>query len=320
MVFEQNFILNGSQLIVIQDMLVSKFSPQGEAMFTGCITALATPMFANGDIDFESLKNLVDRQLAAGIHGLVVNGTTGEACTLSKEEQQKTLATVIERVNKRVPVIAGTGNYSTKQTIENTKAAMQLGADGCLVVTPYYNKPTQQGLFEHYKAIAEAVPIPIIVYNIPTRTCCDMKPETLMRLSHIPNIVALKQGNLTMPQAQAFIDQCGERLDLLTGNDDEALPVMLIGFKGVISVVSNIAPKMMRQMCDAVLAGEVKTAREINRRLLPLQNKLFIETNPIPVKWALHKMGLIPEGLRLPLTPLAEKFRAEVEQCITGVE
>jgi 4-hydroxy-tetrahydrodipicolinate synthase len=289
-------------------------------MFGGCITALVTPMHPNGEVDLDSLKRLVDRQLAAGVNGLVVNGTTGEAPTLTKEEQQKTLSTVIEHVNKRVPVIAGTGSYATQQTIENTKIAMGLGADGCLIIVPYYNKPTQQGLYEHYKAIADTVSLPIIVYNHPGRTSCDMLPETLARLSHIPNIVALKQSALSLPRAQELIDRCGQRMSLLTGNDDEALPVMLIGFKGAISVVSNVAPKLMRQLCEAALSGDINTARELNHRLMPLHINLFAESNPIPCKWALHQMGLIPPGIRLPLTPLAEKFHAEVLQAIQNVE
>jgi 4-hydroxy-tetrahydrodipicolinate synthase len=291
----------------------------GHKMFSGSITALVTPMDRNGEIDYDALQILVDRQLQAGTQALVVNGTTGEAPTLSKEEQQKIFHLVVEQVNHRIPVIAGTGSYSTKQTIENSKMAMQFGVDACLIITPYYNKPTQLGLYEHFKAIAENVPIPIILYNAPGRTGCDLLPKTVEKLSHIANIVAVKECVMTASRMEELLCRCGDKLSVLTGNDEDALPAMLLGFKGVISVTANIAPQLMKEMCDAALSGNKNKAREINQKLLLLHQKLFVESNPIPAKWLLKEMGLIKEGIRLPLTQLSEKYHEEVKLALSEI-
>lgn len=281
-------------------------------MFSGSITALVTPMRLNGEVDYESLNKLVERQIKAGTSALVINGTTGEAPTLTHEEQKKIIQLVIEQVNHRVPVIIGTGSYSTQQSIENTRAAMQLGADACLIITPYYNKPTQQGLFEHYKAVADNVPIPLILYNAPGRTGCDLLPATVEKLSHIANIVAVKECVMTASRMEELLTRCGDKMSILTGNDEDALPAMLLGFKGVISVTANCAPRLMSEMCAAALSGDSTYARQLNQRLLLLHQKLFVESNPIPVKWLLNDLNLIPEGIRLPLTRLSEKYHEEV--------
>lgn len=281
-------------------------------MFSGSITALVTPMRLNGEIDYNSLHTLVERQIKAGTSALVINGTTGEAPTLTKEEQQKMIQVVVEQAKGRIPVIIGTGSYSTRQTIENTRTALQLGADACLIITPYYNKPTQQGLFEHYKSIADNVPIPIILYNAPGRTGCDLLPQTVEKLSHIANIVAVKECVMTASRMEALLTRCGEKMNILTGNDEDALPAMLLGFKGVISVTANAAPSVMHDMCVAALSGDKIKARQLNQRLLLLHQKLFVESNPIPIKWLLNDINLMPEGIRLPLTRLSEKYHEEV--------
>jgi len=281
-------------------------------MFSGSITALVTPMHLNGEIDYDSLYKLVERQMKAGTSALVINGTTGEAPTLTKEEQQQLIQAVVEQVKGRIPVIIGTGSYSTSQTIENTRAAMQSGADACLIITPYYNKPTQQGLFEHYKSIAENVAIPIIMYNAPGRTGCDLLPATVEKLSPIANIVAVKECVMTASRMEELLTRCGDKMNILTGNDEDALPAMLLGFKGVISVTANAAPRVMSEMCYAALAGEKVKARELNQRLLLLHQKLFVESNPIPIKWLLNEINLMSEGIRLPLTRLSEKYHEEV--------
>lgn len=269
-------------------------------------------MRPNGEIDYDSLHKLVERQIKAGTSALVINGTTGESPTLTQEEKQKLIQTVVEQVRHRIPVIIGTGSYSTRQTIENTQAALQSGADACLLITPYYNKPTQQGLFEHYKAIAEHVPIPLILYNAPGRTGCDLLPATVEKLSHIANIVAVKECVMTASRMEELLSRCSDKMNILTGNDEDALPAMLLGFKGVISVTANAAPRVMSEMCAAALSGDKIKARQLNQRLLLLHQKLFVESNPIPIKWLLNDINLIPEGIRLPLTRLSEKYHAEV--------
>lgn len=286
-------------------------------MFSGCMTALVTPMFDNGEIDIETLKKLVLRQIKQGVTGLVINGTTGEAPVLTKEESQKVLETVINTVNHQIPVIAGTGSYSTQACIENSKIALELGADACLLVTPYYNRPTQQGLIEHYKKIADSVPIPLILYNVPSRTGCDLLPETVGKLAQTANIVGLKECALNTGRVQELVEICGNKINLFSGNDDETLPAMLLGFKGVISVVSNILPGLVSQMCQHALAGDSKKARQLNQELMPLHKKLFLESNPIPVKWLLKEMGYISGGIRLPLTPLSEQHHETLRAVLS---
>lgn len=289
-------------------------------MFSGSITALVTPMHANGEIDFAAAKRLVERQIEAGANGLVVCGSTGEAATLSQAESIKLLEAVVQQTKKRIPVIAGTGNYSTQVTIDKTRAAMEAGADACLLVTPYYNKPTQEGLYQHFKAVAQAVPIPQILYNIPGRTGCDMLPTTVEKLSHIPNIVGLKEASISLVRAEELILRCGERMNLFTSDDIDTLPAILLGFKGAISVTGNIAPNKMQRMVHAVLKGDSKTARELNQQLMPLHKNLFIETNPIPAKWLLAEKKLMESGIRLPLVALSEQHHATLRQLLDLVE
>lgn len=281
-------------------------------MFTGIITALVTPMEANGDINIKSLERLVERQISLGAQGLVVNGTTGESPTISHEEFENLLETVVKKAAKRVPVIAGTGSNSTHKTIETSRAALALGADACLVIAPYYNKPTQEGIYAHYKAIADKVPLPMVIYNHPGRTGCNVSPATVEKLSDISNIIGVKESNMTLTQIEDLLNRVGDKLDLFTGNDEDGLPAMLLGFKGIISVVSNVVPKSMRALCDAALSGNRDLARKLNKKLLPLYQEIFSESNPIPCKWLLHDMGLIPEGIRLPLSPFSPKHHQDL--------
>lgn len=273
-------------------------------MFHGSIVALVTPMQANGDIDFISLRKLVDWHIANKTDGIVVCGTTGEAATLEANEKFEVIKTVVEQAAGQTPVIAGTGTNSTKYTIELTRQAMEIGVDACLLVTPYYNRPTQEGLYQHYRTIAEAVPIPQFLYNIPARTGCDLLPETVARLARIPNIVAIKEG--VLDRTKEIIKNCGNSLDVFSGDDDTTLEIITAGGKGVISTTANIAPQLMHDLCEAALNKNTEAAQKINQQLMPLFKQLFIETNPIPLKWALNQMGLIPPGIRLPLTSLSE--------------
>ncbi|MCW8875101.1 MAG: 4-hydroxy-tetrahydrodipicolinate synthase, partial [Gammaproteobacteria bacterium] len=265
-------------------------------------------------VDEDSLAALIDFHAEQGTDAIVAVGTTGESATLDEEEHCHVMRRIVEMTAGRMPVIAGTGANSTREAIDLTRCAMQGGADACLLVTPYYNKPTQEGLYQHFKAIAEAVPIPQILYNVPGRTAVDMLPETVERLSVISNIVGIKEASGNLDRAREILERCGERLDLYTGDDETAMECILLGAKGDISVTANVAPKAMHEMCAAALAGDRARASAINDKLVLLHRDLFVESNPIPVKWALHEMGLIPAGIRLPLTPLSavhhEKVRA----------
>jgi 4-hydroxy-tetrahydrodipicolinate synthase len=274
-------------------------------MFHGSIVALVTPMREDGAIDRAALKRLVDWHVESGTDAIVAVGTTGESPTLTTDEHTEVIRLVVEYAAERLPVIAGTGSNSTAEAIDLTRHAASVGADACLLVTPYYNKPTQEGLYRHYKAIAEAVPIPQILYNVPSRTVCDLLPETVQRLAAIPNIVGIKEATGNLDRARDILKRCGNRLDVYSGDDATALELMLLGGNGDISVTANVAPRLMSQMCAAIRAGDVAPARAINERLLGLHKHLFIEANPIPVKWALTEMGLIDGGIRLPLTTLA---------------
>lgn len=285
-------------------------------MFQGSLVALVTPMQIDSSIDKKSLHDLVEWHIAAKTDGFVVNGTTGEGSTLTTEEQKDLIQTVVKQVANRVPVIAGTGSNSTQHTIELTEQAKQLGVDACLIVTPYYNKPSQHGLIEHYKKVADAVAVPIILYNVPGRTACDLLPETVSHIAKIPNIVGIKEATGKIERAQEIFNHCGKNFDIFSGDDATALDLMLHGAKGVISVTANVAPKQMHDMCEAVFAGDKNKARAINTSLMNLHRKLFLEANPIPVKWAVHIMGLIPPGIRLPLTFLGEKFQPEVKAAM----
>ena len=282
---------------------------QQAQIIQGSIVAIITPMFENGGVDWKSLEKLVEWHIQQGTHSIVAVGTTGEASTLSMEEHIKVIQEVIRVANKRIPIIAGTGANSTREAIELTQAAKDVGADAALLVTPYYNKPTQEGLYQHYKAIAEAVEIPQILYNVPGRTGVDMQNETVIRLADVKNIVGIKDATGDIPRGKALIDGLNGKIAVYSGDDATAWELILLGAKGNISVTANVAPKQMSEVCEAALAGEQAKAQDLNQQIANLHNILFCESNPIPVKWALHEMGYMGTGIRLPLTPLAEQYR-----------
>ncbi len=291
-------------------------------MFQGSMVALATPMTATGDLDKSALEALVAFHLEAGTDAIVAMGTTAESATFSHKEHRDVVKMIIALVAGKIPVIAGTGSNSTVEALELTQAAKDDGADAVLLVTPYYNKPPQEGLYQHYKLIADKVAIPQILYNVPGRTSVDMLPETVERLSDISNIVAIKEATGDVERAKDIINRCGDRIDVISGDDGTAMELILNGGKGDISVTANVAPALMHQMCKAALAGDRKTAEDINNQLIPLHTKLFVEANPIPVKWLLHKMGYGSNAMRLPLIPLSEKYYPEVAAAanIAGIE
>jgi 4-hydroxy-tetrahydrodipicolinate synthase len=282
----------------------------------GSIVALVTPMTATGAIDWTALDALLEWHIAEGTNAISPVGTTGESSTLNVEEHCAVIKRVVERVRGRVPVIAGTGANCTREAIELTQAAKDLGADACLLVTPYYNRPTQEGLYLHYKAVAEAVAIPQILYNVPGRTACDMNNATVERLAAIDNIIGIKDATGDVPRGIDLIQRCGDRLAVYSGDDGTALELILAGAKGDISVTANVAPRAMSQMCAAALRGDAAAARQCNEPLLSLHKQLFVEANPIPVKWALAELGKIDIGIRLPLTPLSEGVRADVRAAL----
>jgi 4-hydroxy-tetrahydrodipicolinate synthase len=275
-------------------------------MFHGSIVALVTPMQSDGTIDLECLRALVEWHIQEGSNGIVIMGSTGEAATLNEAERGLIIQHALEQSNGRIPIIAGTGTNSTDQTIHFTRQAFNLGIDACLVVTPYYNRPTQEGLYLHFKAVAQAVPVPLILYNVPTRTSCDLRSETVLRLAPISNIIGLKDATGDLPRALELLQQCGPSLDLYSGDDPSCCNFILQGGKGVISITSNVAPQLMQQMCKLALKKDASGAHAIDEQLQSLHKFLCIESNPIPVKWALHYMEKIPTGIRLPLTKLSE--------------
>jgi len=275
-------------------------------MFGGAIVAIVTP-FRNGKVDEQALRKLIEEQIAAGTDGIVPCGTTGESTTLSHEEHDRVIEITIDAARKRVPVIAGTGSNSTAEALRLTRHAWEAGADGALLVCPYYNRPTQEGLYQHYRTIAEEVPIPIIIYNIPGRTGTNLLPETLARLAEIKNIVGVKEASGSLKQMSDMIQLCGSDFDMLSGDDIFTLPLLAIGGKGVISVISNVVPADMAEMVDVFAAGDLEQARTLHYRMAPLIDVLFIETNPIPVKAALAMMGKIEYEFRLPLCRMSEK-------------
>ncbi len=285
-------------------------------MFHGSMVALVTPMHEDGSLDGVALQRLVDFHADNGTRAIIAVGTTGESATLDFDEHCDVVRMVVELAKGRIPVVAGTGSNSTQEAIELTRCAERDGAEACLLVVPYYNKPTQEGLYRHFRAIAEAVPIPQILYNVPGRTVCDMQSATVARLSEIPNIVGIKEATGDMGRAREILDQCDDRLDVYSGDDATAMDLMLLGGKGVISVTANVAPAAMRDMCKAAIGGDRDTAREINDRLMPLHRDLFVEANPIPVKWALEEMGMIEGGIRLPLTRLSPEFHDTVRNAL----
>jgi len=277
-------------------------------MFRGSMVALVTPMHTDGSVDFDSLSKLLEFHIESGTSAIISMGTTGESATLDEKEHCEVIHRTVEMVDNRIPVIAGTGANSTTEAINLTKCAMQAGADACLLVTPYYNKPTQEGLYLHHKMIAESVPIPQILYNVPGRTAVDMLPETVVRLAKISNIIGIKEATGDLSRLTQIRDLCGDNFDIYSGDDETGTEFMLQGGNGVISVTNNIVPKAMAEMCAAALAGDRAKAEELNQPLTGLHNDLFVEANPIPVKWALTEMGKIPAGIRLPLTPLSEQY------------
>ena len=285
-------------------------------MISGSIVALVTPMDAQGDLDWDSLTRLVDFHLQEGTDAIVAVGTTGESATLDFNEHVAVIRHVVRQVAGRIPVIAGTGANSTREAIELTASARDAGVDACLLVTPYYNKPTQEGLYLHHKAIAEAVAIPQILYNVPGRTACDMLPDTIARLSSVPNIIGVKEATGDLARGKEVLDKVASGFLTYSGDDATAVELILMGAKGNISVTANVAPRAMSELCAAAMRGEAEAARAINERLMPLHQKLFCEANPIPVKFALHEMGLIPEGIRLPLTWLSQDCQEPLRQAM----
>ncbi|MCK5383602.1 MAG: 4-hydroxy-tetrahydrodipicolinate synthase [Gammaproteobacteria bacterium] len=285
-------------------------------MFQGSLVALVTPMREDGAIDESAMQRLIDFHVEQHSDALVAVGTTGESATLNEKEHCHLLRRTVEMAAGRIPVIAGTGANSTREAIDLTRCAMDAGVDACLLVTPYYNKPTQEGLYQHHKAVAEAVPVPQILYNVPGRTAVDMLHETVERLAPIDNIIGIKEATGDMERARRLIECCGDQLDIYSGDDATAMELMLLGGKGNISVTANVAPQAMHDMCAAALAGDRETASAINAPLESLHHCLFVESNPIPVKWALYEMGLIPAGIRLPMTTLSSEHHETVRQAL----
>jgi 4-hydroxy-tetrahydrodipicolinate synthase len=284
-------------------------------MFKGAIVAIVTP-FKNGEVDEEALRELIEFQIENGTDGIVPCGTTGESATLSHEEHDRVIEIAVDAVKKRVPVIAGTGSNSTKEAIRLTRHAHEVGADGALMVTPYYNRPTQEGLYQHYKAVAEEVPIAIIPYNVPGRTGSNLLPETDARLAKISNIVGIKEASGDLKQISKVVQLCGDDFDVLSGDDFTVFPILAVGGKGVISVISNVAPADMAGLVDAFEAGDYAKARGLHFKMWPLMEALFFETNPIPTKAALSMMGKINYELRLPLCKMSDANYDRLRQVV----
>lgn len=282
----------------------------------GSVTALITPMHSNGDIDWQSLANLIDWQIEQGTDCLVAVGTTGESATLSMQEHADVIQFFIKQVNGRVPVIAGTGANNTLEAIELTQHAKQAGADCALLVAPYYNKPTQEGIYRHYKAIAEAVDLPQMLYNVPSRTVIDIQQATVERLADIDNIVAIKDATGNVERGAKLIEAVQGRMVVLSGDDATAIDLVKYGAKGNISVTANVAPKLMHQIFTHALNGEFDNAYELNQKINHLHKDLFIESSPIPAKYALHKMGMIEQGIRLPLTWLSHQYQQTIDEAL----
>src|SRR5690606_18271276 len=275
-------------------------------MIAGSIVAMVTPMTAPGEIDWAGLDKLVEWHIAEGTNAIAAVGTTGESATLDVDEHCAVIKRVVDVARGRIPIIAGTGANCTREAIELTRAAQSVGADACLLVVPYYNKPTQEGMYLHFKAIAEAVAIPQILYNVPGRTACDMHNDTVVRLAAIDNIIGIKDATGDVPRGIDLIQRCGADFAVYSGDDATALELILAGGKGDISVTANVVPRLMSELCAAGLRGDAAAANAINDRLIPLHQKLFVESNPIPAKWAVAELGIIGHGIRLPLTPLSE--------------
>jgi 4-hydroxy-tetrahydrodipicolinate synthase len=285
-------------------------------MIKGSIVAIVTPMHADGSLDYPGLRKLIDWQIAEGTDGIVIVGTTGESATVDVEEHCALIKLAVEHANGRIPIIAGTGGNSTTETIALTRYAKQVGAAAALLVVPYYNRPTQEGMYRHFKAIAEAVDLPIILYNVPGRTVADMSNDTVLRLAAIPNIVGLKDATGNIGRGAELLRLAPPSFAVYSGDDPTAMALMFLGGAGNISVTANVAPRAMHELCVAAMNGDVAKAIAINNKVIPLHAKLFVEPNPVPVKWAMAEMGLMPAGLRLPLAPLAAEFHDTVRAAL----
>jgi 4-hydroxy-tetrahydrodipicolinate synthase len=285
-------------------------------MITGSLVAIVTPMHEDGRLDLARFRQLIDWHVSEGTDGIVVVGTTGESPTVNFDEHKELIRLAVQHSRGRIPIIAGTGGNSTAEAIELTESAKKNGATACLSVVPYYNKPTQEGLYRHFRKIAESVDLPMILYNVPGRTVADLQTDTVLRLAEVPGIIGIKEATANIERNTDLIRRAPRNFAIYSGDDATCLALILMGGHGVISVTANVAPKAMHQMCAAALVGDVKKARELNLRLFPLHQKLFVEANPIPVKWAMTEMGLIEGGMRLPLSPLADKFHQTVRDAL----
>jgi 4-hydroxy-tetrahydrodipicolinate synthase len=285
-------------------------------MIKGSIVAIVTPMHADGSLDLPGLRKLIDWHIAEGTDGIVIVGTTGESPTVSVEEHCELIKVAVEHTAKRIPIIAGTGGNSTTEAIELTEYAKRVGADASLLVVPYYNRPTQEGMYRHFRKIAESVDLPAILYNVPGRTVADMSNDTILRLAQVPGIIGVKDATGNIGRGSDLIRLAPKSFAIFSGDDPTAMALMFCGARGNISVTANVAPRGMHQLCVAAMNGKVAEAVEINNKLLPLHNKLFVEPNPVPVKWAMTEMGLIPSGIRLPLAPLAAEYHDAVRAAL----
>jgi len=286
------------------------------AALQGSLVAIVTPMHEDGELDLDAFRRLIDWHIKEGTDGIVVVGTTGESPTVDWDEHRLLIKTAVDHAAGRVPVVAGTGANATSEAIELSAFAKEAGADYTLSVVPYYNKPTQEGLYRHFRAIAEAVDLPMIVYNVPGRTVADLQNETVLRLAQVPNVVGIKDATANLERGTDLVRRLPRGFIVFSGDDATGLALTLLGGRGVISVTANVAPRLMHEMCAAALAGDAARSREINDRLLPLHRNLFLEANPIPVKWAAQQMGLIKGGIRLPLTPLSATCHEQVREAM----
>ncbi len=283
---------------------------------SGSLVAIVTPMHEDGSLDFPSLRSLIDWHIAEGTDGIVIVGTSGESPTVSVEEHRELIRVAVEQVNKRIPVIAGTGGNSTLEAVELTAYAKSVGADASLQVVPYYNKPTQEGMYLHFRKVAESVDLPVILYNVPGRTVADMSVDTMLRIAQVPGVIGVKEATGNIDRAAQLIKSAPASFNIYSGDDPTAIALMLLGGHGNISVTANVAPRAMHELCAAAMRGDVETARRIHMQLLSVHKNLFVESNPIPVKWALQAMGKMAGGIRLPLTPLAPQYHEIVRASL----
>jgi 4-hydroxy-tetrahydrodipicolinate synthase len=288
-------------------------------MLRGSLVALVTPMKADGAVDWPALEALIEWHIAEGTHGIVPMGTTGESATLDTPEHLEVIRRTVELVNGRIPVVAGTGSNSTTECIHQTQEAEQAGADACLLVTPYYNRPTQEGLYRHYRAVAEVTSVPLVLYNVPPRTACDLQPDTVARLAEIDGIVGIKEACGDPNRVTAILERVPADFFVLSGEDAQTLRMMELGAVGTISVTANVLPGMMAEFCSAFLDGNLEKARDLDTLMQPIHQILFVETSPTPTKWALYEMGRIDRGIRLPLLELSERHRDELRARLRKV-